>query len=406
MHSVIRKLPLVLTLLVAACGIGRSPEDARKTDAALAEAALNAGTPEVALRLSDASLAKNPSDADALTRRGQALTELGQLGEARASLHKAVTIEPRNVRALLALGRVQLPIDPAGAEVDFESALKQDSQNAAALNDLGIARDLQGHHADAESAYRGAMASQPNMVAAQVNLALCLAIGGRGGEAIRLVQPLADAPEATRKIKEDYAAVLAMAGEREEARRILSTNLAANEVASALDVLTSARAAAAFEAPPTPQVADRSDVPVPAQVAARSNMPVPAQVAGHGDMPVPAQGADRSNMPAPEQGADRSNMPVPAQIADRSEMPAASEHQPVVQLAALNSEEAAHDKWAELSTRFPALFGGRQPVYTQAERDGHTFWRVRTTGFQDVAQAQSFCARVRTAGGACAVFNS
>ena len=83
------------------------------------------------------------------------------------------------------------------------------------------------------------------MAAAQVNLALCLAISGRGGEAIRLVQPLADAPEATRKIKEDYAAVLAMAGERDEARRILSTSLAANEVASALDALTSARVAGA-----------------------------------------------------------------------------------------------------------------------------------------------------------------
>jgi hypothetical protein len=34
------------------------------------------------------------------------------------------------------------------------------------------------------------------------------------------------------------------------------------------------------------------------------------------------------------------------------------------------------------------------------------FWRVRTAGFQDVAQAQSFCARVRTAGGGCTVFNS
>jgi Flp pilus assembly protein TadD len=358
MHSAIRRSPLLLTLLVAACGIGRSPADTGKADAAVAEAALNAGTPEVALRLSDARLAKHPSDADALTRRGQALTELGQLGEARASLRKAVTIEPRNVRALLALGRVQLPVDPAEAEVVFESALKQDSQNAAALNDLGIARDLQGHHVDAEAAYRGAMASQPNMLAAQVNLALCLAIGGRGGEAIRLMQPLADAPEATRKIKEDYAAVLAMAGEREEARRILSTNLAANEVAAALDVLTSARAAAAPEAPPTPQVADRGD------------------------------------------------RTLPAQVADRNDRPAASEHQAVVQLAALNSEEAAHDKWAELSTRFPALFGGRQPVYSQTERDGHMFWRVRTAGFQDVAQAQSFCARVRTAGGGCTVFNS
>ena len=109
------------------------------------------------------------------------------------------------------------------------------------MNNQGIARDLQGHHVDAEAAYRAAMTAQPNMVAAQVNLALCLAIRGRGGDAIRLMQPLAVAPEATQKIKEDYAAVLAMAGERQAAERILAANLAANEIAPALDVLTLAR---------------------------------------------------------------------------------------------------------------------------------------------------------------------
>jgi Flp pilus assembly protein TadD len=372
MHSAIRTSSLLLALLVAACGVGRSPAETSKADAIVGETALNAGTPEVALRLSDAALAKDPSDAEALTLRGQALTQLGRLGEARESLRKAVTIAPRNVRALLALGRVQLPVDPADAETDFEAALKQDSQNAAALNDLGIARDLLGHHADAEAAYRGAMAAQPTMAAAQVNLALCLAISGRGGEAIRLIHPLADAPEATRKIKEDYAAVLAMAGERDEARRILSTDLSADEVASALDVLTSARMAAAPEAVPPRQVASRDDLPMPAAQApiTRDDLPMPAQNASGGDGPSP------------------------------------SDHQPIVQLAALNSEEAAQDKWEELSRRFPALFGGRQPVYSQTVRDGHTFWRLRTTGFQDVAQAQSFCARVRTAGSGCTVYNS
>ena len=99
-------------------------------------------------------------------------------------------------------------------------------------------------------------------------------------------------------------------------------------------------------------------------------------------------------------------MPALTPVASEVDVPGASAHQAVVQLAALDSEEAAHDKWAELSKRFPALLGDRQPVYIQAQRDGHTFWRVRTTGFQDVTQAQNFCARVRTAGGGCTVFSS
>jgi Flp pilus assembly protein TadD len=237
-----KSLALSLALLLSACGIGHSPQDSTKLDANLGEMALNAGTPEVALRLTDATLAKHPTDVDALTRRGQALTELARLAEARTTLRKAVSIEPRNVKALLALGRVQLPVDPVEAEATFESVLKEDSANAAALNNLGIARDLLGHHVDAETAYRAALAAQPEMVAAQVNLALCLAIRGQADEAIGMLRPLANGPDSTRKIKEDYAAVLAMAGEREEAQRILATNMSENEVTPALDVLASARA--------------------------------------------------------------------------------------------------------------------------------------------------------------------
>ena len=48
-----------------------------------------------------------------------------------------------------------------------------------ALNDLGIARDLQGRHTDAQMAYRQALGISPEMSAAQVNLALSLAMGGQ-----------------------------------------------------------------------------------------------------------------------------------------------------------------------------------------------------------------------------------
>ena len=119
--------------------------------------------------------------------------------------------------------------------------MKQDSRNAAALNDLGIARDLLGQHVDAEAAYRRALAVQPDMTATKVNLALCLAMRGEGTAAIGLLRPLADAPNATRKIKEDYAAVLAMAGKRDEAEHILATNLGTTEIAPALELLASAR---------------------------------------------------------------------------------------------------------------------------------------------------------------------
>ncbi len=82
---------------------------------------------------------------------------------------------------------------------------------------------------------------------------------------------------------------------------------------------------------------------------------------------------------------------------------ASSGHETMVQLAALTSEDAARHEWQQLSKRMPDLLSGRQPVYARTERDGHTFWRVRTAGFTDIAQARTFCDRVREKGGACSV---
>jgi Flp pilus assembly protein TadD len=242
--------PVVLALLLTAAGCASHDNAAitARQDAALGDAALLVGSPDVALNLADDALTRNPADAGALTRRGLALTALGRLEEARDSLRKAVASEPDNSQALLAFGRVQLPVDPAVAEAMFQSVLRQDSKNAAALNNLGIARDLQGHHAEAEAAFRAALAAKPDMSAAQVNLALCLAIRGQASEAIGLLRPLADGPSASQKVRENYAAVLAMAGERDKAQRILAADMSASELAPALDVLASARAASGITA--------------------------------------------------------------------------------------------------------------------------------------------------------------
>jgi hypothetical protein len=75
----------------------------------------------------------------------------------------------------------------------------------------------------------------------------------------------------------------------------------------------------------------------------------------------------------------------------------------LVQLAALSSEEAAKTEWQLLSKRMPELFSGRQPTISKVERAGHTFWRVRTGGFSDTAQATAFCERVRSKGNGCSL---
>jgi hypothetical protein len=75
----------------------------------------------------------------------------------------------------------------------------------------------------------------------------------------------------------------------------------------------------------------------------------------------------------------------------------------VVQLAALDSEERARQEWERVSHRYGELLAGHAPSISRVEHAGKTFWRLRTGGFADAAQATMFCERVKAKGGGCAV---
>jgi hypothetical protein len=74
-----------------------------------------------------------------------------------------------------------------------------------------------------------------------------------------------------------------------------------------------------------------------------------------------------------------------------------------VQLAALDSEHAALAEWERLAKRYPDLLGGRQPAVSRTEHDGKAFFRLRTGGFSDTADAATFCRHLREKGAACSI---
>jgi len=74
-----------------------------------------------------------------------------------------------------------------------------------------------------------------------------------------------------------------------------------------------------------------------------------------------------------------------------------------VQLAALDSKDAAERAWQHLQHRMPGLLAGRHPIFVEATVNGHTYWRVRMAGFRTRSDADKFCQDVRAHGGACAI---
>ena len=233
-----------LLLLMAACSTPqpRAVEVAPEVPLAkwtpsrrLADAAASAGAPAIALQVSDQLVAKNPRDADAWISRGDALVALGRSSEAVTSYATAVEIKPRDTRALVGLGRARLQQDPAGAEAMFARVLTLDPHDAAAASNLGVARDLQGHHAAAQEAYRTALGITPSSVAVQVNLGLSMALSGDAPGAVRLLRPLGAAPGAAPRVRHDLALALALDGRRAEASTVLAADLPPEQVRGTLN---------------------------------------------------------------------------------------------------------------------------------------------------------------------------
>ncbi len=294
------------------------------------------------------------------------------------SFNTVLKRDPASVDAHVGLGRVRLASDPTAAEALFLEALQRQPRNAVALNDLGIARDLQGRHDDAQAAYRQALAANPDMSAAQVNLALSLAMSGRSRDAVQLLRPMASNPGASRQLRHDLAAVLTMAGDKTGAERILSADLSPEEVRQALEAYAAAGARGGGAS--SPEAGPARYAPPPAG---------PGAGAAPGPPPEPG--------PAPAPAA--ASMPAPAPAA--AVVPAAQQGKAMVQLAAVPTKRGAEAEWARLRKQMPDELRGRRPTIARSEHEKRTYWRVRTGGFADVSQAVAFCERVRAAGHDC-----
>lgn len=73
----------------------------------------------------------------------------------------------------------------------------------------------------------------------------------------------------------------------------------------------------------------------------------------------------------------------------------------LVQLGAFESPEVAGQEWARLTSRFGELLAGRERLVQEAMSGGRTFFRLRATGFADLAEARRFCSALVAEDAAC-----
>jgi Flp pilus assembly protein TadD len=217
---------LLSLLLVAGCsGSHDSQLSTRPPGLDVADVALANGAPDTALHIAQQALAANPRNVPAMVRVAQAQTALGQRDQAAHGFRHVLALEPDNGGAALGLGRLELASDPAAAAAVLLRLSAREPHNVPVLIDLGIARDLLGQHAEAQRAYRLALAVEPGRTAANVNLALSLALSGDPRQALAILRPIALSTGASPRMRQDLAVALVLAGNDEEAGRVLHTDM-------------------------------------------------------------------------------------------------------------------------------------------------------------------------------------
>ncbi len=171
-----RLIVMLLTVLVAACAARQDQFSTALPSLHVGEVAMQSGQPGIALSVASSHLAQKPVDPDALLLRAQAEFELSQQAQAEADFRQVLAARPGSMAAALGLARIITSTDPATAEALLGAVTVQGGATATVWNNLGVAHDLMGRHADAQEAYRKALVADPEMQSAQVNLARSLAL--------------------------------------------------------------------------------------------------------------------------------------------------------------------------------------------------------------------------------------
>jgi Tfp pilus assembly protein PilF len=233
-----RRLSILLLMAgLAGCGSQQATSGSPTGEAAnlrIADAALASGTPAVALQALGGILASQPANTDALLRQARAYVMLGNTLSAESSYRRALAANDRLAEARIGLAKCVLGSNPAQAEQLFSDALARDRKNAALLNNIGIARDLQGQHERAQEAYRRALEIVPDLASARTNLGLSLSISGRPEEGAAMLGQLAGNGGSDRRTRDNFAVALALSGRSGEAGRVLQEELSAADTNRAL----------------------------------------------------------------------------------------------------------------------------------------------------------------------------
>ena len=147
-------------------------------------------SPADALARSMKELGTSPRDFDSLITAGRAALALGDTQAAQGFFGRADEVWPQSPMPQAGMGAALAQEgDGVGAMQFFREAMSRGATQSAIGADRGLAYDLMGQHAQAQSDYRAALSGRDGDEARR-RLALSLAITGNKTEALSMLSPL------------------------------------------------------------------------------------------------------------------------------------------------------------------------------------------------------------------------
>ena len=426
---------VLLSSMIAGCAAPRARTSAASAshvgkvdlNAALATralAALDANNVPVAIDLAEKAVAKSPDEAAIRTLLANAYFAGGRFHSAETAFRDSLTLDPNQPQLVLKLALVQIA----------------QGKNREAVAFLNSARDV--------------------LDASDYGLALALA--GRPGEAIAVLDPAARRYGADATVRQNLALAHALAGHWTEARTIAAQDVPAAQLDSRIQqwmqlaspkhpsdqvaMLVGVTPAAVDAGEPVQLALNKSDAPVafaqaapapapaapiqavasvqpssPVAVAAFQPAPTPAPVAVmHASVP-PAPPPARSTLVTLASSAvteakavlasvlpHHQSSPAPRPIrVQHAAAPVAMRHgsaPTVVQLGAYGSPERVLTAWNGAAKKYGAL-KAYLPMSARFQSAKGTFYRLSVRGFNSYGEAKALCASLRHEGSTCFVRN-
>ena len=417
---------VVLGSVIAGCAasqtrVGAASHVGAKADqevglATRALAALNSNNIPVAIDFAERAVAKTPSEANFRTLLANAYFAGGRFHSAEQAYRDSLTLSPNQPQLVLKLVLVQIAQGKNGEAVTMLNA----TRGMLDASDYGLALALAGRPGDAIAVLDDAARQVGADATVRQNLALAHALAGDWNQARTIASQDVPAGQLDTRIQQwmqlakpshasdQVAALVGVTpaavdvgqpvqlalnkGESQQAQATLTPQPQAPVMVEAV-VQTSAPAPAAVQAPVV-----AAAVP-PAPPPARSTVATMAANAYSNAKAAIASVLPHSLAPAPKPAKPRFTASVQRTTAvRRGNSPA------VVQLGAYGSAQRVLAAWNGQARKYGAL-KAYLPMSARFATQKGTFYRLSVRGFASIGEANSLCNAIRHQGGSCFVRN-